>query len=112
MGSFHLIFMPLLIAMALLSLAIRKKLKRLLFQKEVDFCKSISLTDSMFTDSPATSLKLALLVAFNVHKDQLTDYQVLNILKKAQIIDLFYYAVFVVYLIFILDSFVIKASGG
>ena len=112
MGNFHLVFLPLLIVMALLSLSIRKKLKRLLLQKEGEFCKSISLSKSMLADSLATSLKLVLLIVFNVNKNHLTDFEVLNVLKKAKIIDLSYYAVFLVYLIFIAKSFGLKLIGG
>lgn len=105
MDDFHFIFFPLLIIVALLSFLIRKKLRHLLFEREGDFCKLISLTGGVATDSPAASWKLIMLIAFNTNKNYLSDGEVLALLKKARIIDLSYYTVFIVYLVFIVRSF-------
>ncbi len=107
MDNIHIIFFPALVVLAMLSFLVRKRLMRLLLNREGKFCNHISLTSGALTkNSFFTSWNMAALVAFNMNIGYLSDPAVLSLLKKARIVDLSYYAIFIVYVYLVVGSFI------
>ena len=102
------IFFPILIVLFVVGIYLQNKLKRRLLEKERDFCKSILLTGSVFTDSPKSSWNLVKLIMFQTNVDKISDDIVIALMKKVRIIGYFYCFIFM----FLFSFFIFKVLEG
>lgn len=101
-----LAFLSVLAILGTISYLFRKKIVALLQEREKEFCNSIGLTNGLLANSPDTAVRLALLVAIGLNKNLISDDDVIASISRARPIDLIYYFIFLIYLIYLLLSFI------